>query len=62
MTRHEKFIHGLRAKAKKARQSLGPQAEAATHRPKDYCEMSPQAQWDVDKRLGILDWDGEWNT
>jgi len=62
MTQHDKFIKTLKTKAKKAGKSLGPQAEAATRRPSNYCEMSPQAQWDVDKSLGILDWDGEWNT
>ncbi len=61
-TVHDRFIEGLRAKAKKAGRSLGPQAQAATRRPSNYCELSAQGQWDVDKSLGILDWDGEWDT
>jgi hypothetical protein len=36
-------------------------ALSATSRPANYCELSPQSQWDVDKRLGILDWSGEWD-
>jgi hypothetical protein len=62
MTAQEKYIAELRAKAKKAGKPLGPQAEAATRRPANYAELGPQSQWDVDKNLGILDWDGEWNT
>jgi hypothetical protein len=62
MTRHEKFIAEIRKKAKAAHGSLGPQAQRATERPANYCELSAQSQWDVDKGLGILDWDGEWNT
>lgn len=31
----------------------------AEMRPTNYDQLSPQEQWDVDKRLGILDWDGE---
>lgn len=62
MTRHEKFIAHLEAKAKKAGEKLGPQAQAASRRPTNYCELSAQTQWDIDKGLGILDWDGEWNT
>lgn len=33
-------------------------AEAAKQRRPDYNRLSPQEQWDEDKRLGILDWDG----
>lgn len=58
----DEYIDTLREKAKKAGKSLGPQAQAATRRPSNYAELSAQSQWDVDKRLGILDWDGEWNT
>ncbi len=39
--------------------SLGPLAEAAQRRPFDYNSLSGQDQWDIDKRLGILDWNGE---
>lgn len=62
MTTHDKFIAELRAKAEQAGQSLGPQARAATQRPSNYCELGPESQWNIDKGLGILDWDGEWNT
>ncbi len=61
MTQHEKFVASMRRKAKEAGRPLGPHAEAATRRPASYCELSTQSQWDIDKRLGILDWDGEWD-
>lgn len=34
-------------------------AEAAKGRSSHYYSLSPQEQWDEDKRLGILDWDGK---
>lgn len=61
MTKHEKFVASMRAKAEAAGKPLGPNAQAAIRRPASYCELSPQGQWDVDKGLGILDWDGEWD-
>jgi hypothetical protein len=61
-TRHEEFIAGLRQKAELAKGQLGAQAQQATLRPIDYAELSPEEQWAIDKRLGILDWDGTWNT
>ena len=37
--------------------------EKAFGRSPDYHDMTPQEQWNEDKRLGILDWDGsEQNT
>lgn len=27
-------------------------------RPENYAHLSPHAQWEIDKELGILDWDG----
>lgn len=27
-------------------------------RPSNYFELSGNEQWEIDKRLGILDWDG----
>ena len=27
-------------------------------RPKNYKDLSPREQWEIDKKLGILDWDG----
>lgn len=29
----------------------------ALKRPKDYNKLSPDEQWRIDERLGILDWD-----
>lgn len=28
-------------------------------RSEEYWQMSPRDQWEEDKRLGLLDWDGE---
>jgi hypothetical protein len=33
-------------------------AKAALRRPHDYGQRHPQSQWNIDARLGILDWDG----
>jgi len=30
----------------------------AFSRPKGYCNLSANTQWESDKMLGILDWDG----
>jgi hypothetical protein len=63
MTRHEAIMAEYKERAKKAGKPLGPKAQvAADQRPADYCELAPQAQWEVDSRLGLLDWDGEWYT
>lgn len=32
--------------------------EASFQRPRNFCHLSPQEQWDIDKGLGILDWNG----
>lgn len=32
--------------------------EYAMKRPQNYHKLSARDQWSVDKRLGILDWDG----
>lgn len=32
--------------------------EKSFERPADFFKLTPTQQWDVDKRLGILDWDG----
>ena len=37
---------------------LSPGARAALNRPVDFDELEPSVQWAIDKRLGILDWDG----
>ena len=36
----------------------GQMFEASFGRPKDYTKLSPEHQWAIDARLGILDWDG----
>jgi len=40
----------------------GPQAIAATCRPSNFYQLSGEEQWEIDKQLGILDWDGDPNT
>lgn len=32
--------------------------ERSFQRPTDYFKLSSQKQWDIDKQLGILDWEG----
>jgi len=32
--------------------------KAALLRPDDYSQLSKHRQWDIDKGLGILDWEG----
>jgi hypothetical protein len=33
--------------------------ERAKLRPKNYAKLSARDQWDIDKSLGLLDWDGK---
>lgn len=33
--------------------------EKSFERPKHFFKLSPEEQWDIDKRLGILDWIGK---
>jgi hypothetical protein len=35
------------------------EAQQAKKRSPNYKQMTPQEQWEEDKRLGILDWDGK---
>ena len=42
----------------KGRGSLSSDARRACLRPTDYYELGGRQQWDVDKGLRILDWDG----
>jgi len=35
-----------------------PPEERAKLRPANYAQLSPQEQWDINKGLGLLDWDG----
>ena len=39
------------------RDSLAP-ATRATYRPANYAALTMKEQWEIDKRLGLLDWDG----
>lgn len=32
--------------------------EASFQRPKNYFQLTAERQWEIDKMLGILDWDG----
>ena len=32
--------------------------EKSFERPRDYFRLTPEHQWAIDARLGILDWDG----
>jgi hypothetical protein len=32
--------------------------EKSFQRPKNYFKLSPERQWEIDKKLGILDWIG----
>lgn len=32
--------------------------EKSFQRPKNYFKLSPERQWEIDKKLGILDWMG----
>lgn len=32
--------------------------EKSFERPSNYFKLSPERQWEIDKNLGILDWEG----
>lgn len=32
--------------------------EESFKRPKNYFKLNAEEQWEIDKRLGILDWEG----
>lgn len=34
--------------------------ERSFQRPSNFFELSPQEQWNIDKKLGILDWRGDY--
>ena len=61
-TEHDIFIENLKSQAKKAGSTLGHCAQKATARPSNYGSLDSRQQWAIDKTLGILDWDGNWNT
>lgn len=33
--------------------------EKSFERPSNFFDLSSQQQWDIDKKLGILDWEGD---
>ena len=39
--------------------SLSYEAERALMRPHNFDKLPPEEQWEIDKELGILDWDGK---
>lgn len=41
------------------RAALSGLARTACQRPTNYADLSGEEQWAIDKRLGILDWDGD---
>jgi hypothetical protein len=32
--------------------------EKSFQRPRNYLQLSPEERWEIDKKLGILDWEG----
>ena len=39
-------------------EALSPEARIALRRPAGFMGMRERERWDIDKELGILDWDG----
>jgi hypothetical protein len=33
--------------------------EKSFQRPRNYFRLNPQKQWEIDRKLGILDWNGD---
>jgi hypothetical protein len=56
----DKYVNRMKADAAKAGKPLGPMAKACCFRPSNYADLPEHRQWEIDKDLGILDWDGEW--
>jgi len=36
--------------------------EKSFERPKNFFHLTPQERWDIDNKLGILDWEGRYLT
>jgi hypothetical protein len=36
---------------------MSDNVDRALKRPAEYSQLSPDRQWEIDKKLGILDWD-----
>ena len=45
-------------RTQKGLDALSPQARTALQRPKGFMGMRERERWEIDKSLGILDWDG----
>ncbi len=41
---------------------LGEQCRLAQQRPSNFLKLDADTRWEIDKRLGILDWNGEPTT
>lgn len=41
--------------------TIGPMATKARERPAGYHRLTSLQQWEIDQRLGILDWNGSLN-
>jgi len=46
------------SKKQEQEKPLSEGTRRARRRPSNYHELSAREQWEIDKRLGILDWDG----
>ena len=52
-------VKGTRVtQTKKARMALSPEYFQALKRPENYNQLPAREQWDIDKKLGLLDWEG----
>jgi len=54
-----KIVLVVEEKKPKNKKPLSQGAQQAKKRPEDYRILSPSEQWEIDKGLGILDWDGK---
>ena len=56
-------LHALSALLSKLRELDLPLPPSPKHlarlRPKNFEDLDPEERWDIDRKLGILDWDGK---
>lgn len=52
------FYAGIRLGLQRGKNEDAPPGVRARHRPPNFEQLSAQEQWEIDKGLGILDWDG----
>jgi hypothetical protein len=45
--------------AKEGKMSERDMFEKSFQRPRNYFHLSPREQWQIDRKLGILDWNGD---